>query len=237
MFNPSSATLTTLYSFSNTDGAAPTSALVFGSDGNLYGTTTAGGSYGYGTVFKLSLAASAPPAPTGLTARAENGAVALNWTAASGASSYSVYEGISSGAEGVTPVLSGLTGTSANVSGLVNGQIYYFEVAAANSGGTSPYSNEVSATPPGRPAPVFGLSARPAFEHVALTWSAARNATAYDVYMGTASGTEALLAKNVASTSYSAIGLAAGTTYYFRVAGINAVGAGAPSAEASAALR
>jgi uncharacterized repeat protein (TIGR03803 family) len=36
------------------DGAYPECALVFDSKGNLYGTTQAGGTYGYGTVFELS---------------------------------------------------------------------------------------------------------------------------------------------------------------------------------------
>jgi uncharacterized repeat protein (TIGR03803 family) len=50
-----SGVLTVLYSFSglNNDGADPRAGLVGDSDGNLYGTTVAGGSYGSGTVFKL----------------------------------------------------------------------------------------------------------------------------------------------------------------------------------------
>jgi uncharacterized protein (TIGR03437 family) len=48
-------TLTTLHSFSLTDGAAPQAGLVQGSDGNFYGTTSAGGANGnYGTIFKVS---------------------------------------------------------------------------------------------------------------------------------------------------------------------------------------
>jgi uncharacterized repeat protein (TIGR03803 family) len=35
------------------DGSAPLDALIRDSSGNLYGTTSAGGPYGYGTVFKL----------------------------------------------------------------------------------------------------------------------------------------------------------------------------------------
>ena len=53
--------LTTLYSFTGTndggnplDGAAPRAALVQGTDGYFYGTTYAGGTNGYGTVFKIS---------------------------------------------------------------------------------------------------------------------------------------------------------------------------------------
>ncbi len=43
-----------LYSFgSGTDGAAPVGGVSFDSAGNLYGTTSAGGTGGYGTVFQL----------------------------------------------------------------------------------------------------------------------------------------------------------------------------------------
>jgi uncharacterized repeat protein (TIGR03803 family) len=47
-------TLTTLMSFDGTDGAVPYAGLVQGLDGNLYGTTSDGGTFGYGTVFKIS---------------------------------------------------------------------------------------------------------------------------------------------------------------------------------------
>src|SRR5208283_6215291 len=53
--------LTTLYSFTGgDDGASPEAALVQGSDGCFYGTTSGGGAYttyygeGYGTVFRIS---------------------------------------------------------------------------------------------------------------------------------------------------------------------------------------
>jgi hypothetical protein len=50
---PPAPTFTTLYSFDNTDGAAP-QGFVQGTDGNFYGTTTVGGAnwscnYGCGT--------------------------------------------------------------------------------------------------------------------------------------------------------------------------------------------
>ena len=45
----------TLYKFTGgTDGSSPTAGVIFDSAGNLYGTTTFGGAYGYGTVFKLA---------------------------------------------------------------------------------------------------------------------------------------------------------------------------------------
>ena len=51
--------LSTLYAFTGgSDGEEPQYGVVFGTDGNLYGTTAAGGSAGDGTVFKLQ------PSPT-----------------------------------------------------------------------------------------------------------------------------------------------------------------------------
>ncbi len=52
-----SGTLTTLHSFGFdlTDGANPWAALAQATNGNLYGTTSLGGSYNYGTFFEITL--------------------------------------------------------------------------------------------------------------------------------------------------------------------------------------
>ena len=47
-------TFTTLDSFDMQDGVIPHAQLVQATDGNLYGTTSEGGSGGYGTIFKIS---------------------------------------------------------------------------------------------------------------------------------------------------------------------------------------
>lgn len=53
--------LTTLYSFEgNDDGSAPEADLILGPSGEIYGTTYAGGTFGWGTVFMLT-----PPASAG----------------------------------------------------------------------------------------------------------------------------------------------------------------------------
>src|SRR6185437_16610667 len=47
-------TLTTLHSFNGTDGEAPSGALLQDTDGNIYGTSGAGGSSGHGTFFQVN---------------------------------------------------------------------------------------------------------------------------------------------------------------------------------------
>src|SRR5260370_25945530 len=53
-----SGELTTIYNFcarkACKDGANPESGLVLGPNGNLYGTTNGGGTYGAGTVFEIT---------------------------------------------------------------------------------------------------------------------------------------------------------------------------------------
>ncbi len=46
--------LTVLHTFNSTDGGFPSGGLVHGSDGKLYGTTSGGGTRGFGTVFKIT---------------------------------------------------------------------------------------------------------------------------------------------------------------------------------------
>lgn len=52
----STGSLTALHDFgsTNTDGRLPQAGLIMDSAGNLYGTTSNGGAYGFGTVFKIS---------------------------------------------------------------------------------------------------------------------------------------------------------------------------------------
>ncbi|BBL76818.1 CARDB domain-containing protein [Methylomagnum ishizawai] len=87
------------------------------------------------------------PAPVVASATPGDGQATLNWAAVAGAASYNIYRGTTAGGESSTPVKTGLTGTSATLTGLVNGTKYFFKMAAVNSAETSPLSNEVSATP------------------------------------------------------------------------------------------
>jgi fibronectin type 3 domain-containing protein len=88
-----------------------------------------------------------PGAPTSLAATAGNASASLSWSAAPGATSYNVYQGTAAQGEGPTPVSTGITTTSATISGLGNGKRYYFYVVGVDAGGSSAASNEANATP------------------------------------------------------------------------------------------
>ena len=72
-------TFTLLHSFTTADGTAPLAAwLTLDSAGNIYGTTTAGGANGGGTVFELSAPGPVtPPTPATVTLAETGGAAGL----------------------------------------------------------------------------------------------------------------------------------------------------------------
>jgi phage gp46-like protein len=108
---------------------------------------TAGAVIAISPEIKVQTAALPPTAPTELSALGGTSSVSLTWTAGLNTSTYNVYMGTSSGGESGTPVLTGVSSTSADVTGLTNGTEYFFEVQAVGPGGVSGMSNEASATP------------------------------------------------------------------------------------------
>src|SRR5207248_11256760 len=76
-----------------------------------------------------------PAAPSGLTATPSNAQVALSWTGVTGAATYSVYRGTSTGAE--TLLVSGRTTTTYSDTSVTNGTTYFYEVTASNVRGES----------------------------------------------------------------------------------------------------
>lgn len=177
-----------------------------------------------------------PVAVDNLSATAGDKQVTLNWSPAAGASSYSVFQGTHAGGESTSPVMSGVTGATAIVTGLTDGTAYYFTVAASNAAGVGAASNEASATPLAPPAVPSSLTATPGNGQVSLSWTASSGATAYDVYEGTRTGGESATPVLTVSsgTSVAVTGLSNGTAYYFKVAAVNSIATGAASQEASA---
>ena len=203
---------------------------------SVYYNTGGGGPVGGFNVVAAAGPPAVPGAPTGLTATAGNQSVSLAWTATPGAASYSVYRGTSAGGESTTALLTGLTNPSATDSAAANGTTYYYMVRAINSSGTSPASNEVSATP-NLTAPT-NLTAKPGNGQLSLAWTAVGGTgITYQVYQGTAAGGESAtpIASGLTATAYTATGLTNGTTYYLVVKAVNNSVTGPASNEVNAA--
>ena len=172
-----------------------------------------------------------PAAPTGINAVGGVGQISVAWSAVSGATTYSLYRGTSSGAE--TLYASGLTSTGYTDLGLSAGT-YYYRVTAVNSAGVSPLSSEASATATAQvtiPVAPTGVNAVGGVGLISVAWSAVSGATTYSLYRGTASGAETLYASGLTATSYNNSGLQNGARYYYKVVAVNSAGSSALSAE------
>ncbi|HEY2859842.1 MAG TPA: glycosyl hydrolase family 18 protein [Terracidiphilus sp.] len=169
---------------------------------------------------------------TTLSAAAGVTSIALNWAAAPFADSYNVYtETTSSLTPTGTP--KSVTATTATISGLTPGTLYYFLVEPVDVfGAGAPV--QTSATPTGATAPAAptGLTAAAGVYSVSLAWSAAPTATSYTLERSTGTGWN--WTKTLTGTTYTDTGLTAGTTYVYAVMASNAFGASGISNEASA---
>lgn len=131
---------------------------------------------------------------------------------------------------------------SYSATGLSASTTYYFRVRAGNSAGDSGYSNTANATTQAAPtvpnAPTSLVASSISSSQINLTWvDNASNETSYKVERASAAAgpwTEIAGALASNTVSYSATGLSASTTYYFRVRAANATGNSAYSNTANA---
>ncbi|MEX2726907.1 MAG: right-handed parallel beta-helix repeat-containing protein, partial [Candidatus Sigynarchaeum springense] len=173
--------------------------------------------------------------------------VILDWTAPNGGwarvSHYNVYRSIGwSGSFyfiGINSSTHGFVDT-----GLSNGQLYQYMAVAVNALGEGEFCMEVMATTLDTPGQCSGLSAVAGDGQVRLTWTEPRGGegelldggspiTNYYLYWSTDNVTFARIVLGVVTT-YLHTGLTNGQVYYYKVAAVNAVGAGANSTVATA---
>ena len=174
-------------------------------------------------IWSFTTQGSAPPAPVLISPANGVAGVSLtptvNWSAATGATSYDVHFGTVS----PPPLATNITGTGYAPGTLSAGTVYYWQVVAKNSGGSTAsaiwsFTTQVAAPVLVSPANgATGISAAPT-----LSWNGSTGATSYDVYFGTASPPP--LVTNTAGTSYAPGTLSGGTVYYWQVAARNSGG-------------
>ena len=150
---------------------------------------------------------------------ASSGKPVLTWNAVSGATSYKVYRATSQ--SGTYSLLGTVTATSYTNTGAKAGTTYYYKVKAVNSAGESAYSNIVSgrATVTTLTMGHSATSGKPQ-----LTWKAVSGAASYKVYRATAKNGAYSVINTTKALTYTNVGAALGTTYYYKVEALNASG-------------
>jgi len=192
------------------------------------------------TVLPASVAKTVPGMVQNLSATASNGKVSLTWDlpASDGNSAITDYVIQYKVGSSYVPYVDGVSTTrSALVTGLTNGTLYYFRVAAKNSVGQGAYATPVSAKPASVPGDPTSLSFTASGSQATLSWQAPASdggsaITNYLVYFKDRySGTWIAFDDGVSSTPGAVVtGLTMNTTYdtpyNFKVQAVNAMGAG-----------
>jgi len=212
-----------------------------------------------GTAF-VTISQVAPSTPTDLEAFDGAGQVSLYWSASPEAVSYNVYRGETEGGP-YTQMATDVTSTGFYPFGfsvslkeradfgilattytytdtdVAAGTQYYYVVTGVDSNGIeSAYSNEATATPTQPlPAAPEDISAVAGDGQVLVGWSPVDSASGYNVYQSTISGGPyTLVGTDVSADCFLDTLLTDGTTYYYVVTALNAVGEGPDSSEIAA---
>ncbi len=201
--------------------------------------TNATGDSAYSNEASATTLTNPPVAPSGLTATAiSSSQINISWTDVANETGFKIERKTGAGGTYSQIATVGAGVVSYNNTGLTVNTTYYYRVRASNAGGDSPYSNEANATTLNAiPAPPSGLTATAFPSQINLSWvDNSPNETGFKIERKTGSGgTYAEIATVGAGiTAYNDTGLAATTTYFYRVRATNTVGDSAYSNEASA---
>ena len=177
----------------------------------------------------------APDAPTNLMAtNVTMNSITLTWTDnANNETGYKITRELESNGSFQIATLPANTTTYTDT-GLIPGGGYLYTVAAFNIAGPSTGAELDVDTIPAAPT---GVTAAGGGAQITLNWDAYGHAVhSYNIYRGSTSGGEnpVPIATGVSGTTFTDTGLAAGTTYFYQIAGVDDSGPGALSSEVSA---
>ena len=196
-------------------------------------------SAGTGTLSSEVSASPVLSVPANFSVTAGNTQTSLDWDAVSGAASYTLYWGNSSGITASSTAIPSISTDNYTHTSLTNDTVYYYKVAAVDASGTGGLSSEVSTTPAvatgSSPAPA-NLTVTASTGTATLDWDAVSGATSYTLYWATSNGisTSSSAIPSISTDNYTHSSLSNGSTYYYKVAAIDATGVGTLSSEVSA---
>ena len=167
----------------------------------------------------------APAQPQGLIATPLENKISIRWNSNSGSdlSKYYIYY---ASTPNPAVISDSATDSTILISGLTNGITYYVRIKAKDlSGNMSTYSTEVNAKPGDYITPAIpqNLTVTPGNYEVTLRWSKLNepDLLRYRIFFGTSANPTAPTDSVTADTFKIINNLSAGTTYYFRIAGVD----------------
>ncbi|MEJ0099039.1 MAG: fibronectin type III domain-containing protein [Pseudomonadota bacterium] len=175
------------------------------------------------------------PADLRLNGTAGDGQATLAWSASQRASSYHVKRSTTSGGPFTQIAVSSAISYTDN--SLTNGITYYYVVSAANSGGESADSSQISVTPqaavtaPAAPTNPLAIAGN---ARVTVSWTASSGAVSYSVKRSSTGVAPYDQVGAPTSSPYVDTTALNGTTYYYVISAINTAGASPDSSQVSA---
>ena len=201
-------------------------------DGTRYGRA------GLSTSIVAGVAQGTPDPPTGLTGVTQSGQVTLQWNAVSGATQYQIGRFTSLGSGTPAATYAAQTTRTRTITGLTNGNRYYFGARARNATGWGEYSEKIllipvdALSPPTAPQNVRAVTGN---GQLTLRWDGVAGAISYRIQRYSSQGDTTADETYADTINTSAIirPLNNDTAYWFEVRAINSVGLGAASTRIS----
>lgn len=169
----------------------------------------------------------APLAPTNLAAsdQTTTAGVALTWTAAANAQSYTVYRGVVDDSSMASMVANSVGGTTYTDTTAVPGIVYFYWLKAVNLFGESAFSTSDAGERKLAPPAGFGAS-NSLTDKVSLTWTASLGADSYTIRRSDQEdiGASTVLASGIAAVAYDDATPDPGMNYYYWIEAVNSRG-------------
>jgi hypothetical protein len=206
----------------------------YGSSNTFPSNTYNNNNYWVDVVYSPTAGATAPGAPSGVSATAGNGSATVSWSVPNSGGSaitgYTVTPFIGSTAQTPVTVTGSPPATTKQVTGLTNGTTYTFTVSATNATGTGPASSASNAVTPSAPPTVTSVTPSSGATGVAVavaptaTFSQAVTPgtvtfAVQDSGANSVAGTVSFNAGNTVATFTPTSALALSTTYTATVSG------------------